>query len=214
MKANKKRNIHIVRAYLAGLTLCVALFLFQVSWAASPDLAYKGERPEKDLTAEKQASTGKEETQKEEKAKYVYNPAGKLDPFISFLSKPGSRGAGGTNLPGGDEGLQDEELIACQEPQTELERIELQKLTLTAVIKGKNKVWAMVIGPKGRGYFLEKGTKIGTHSGVVDEIVYDEKRTDFGVEIIRKVVIKIPYRNRSREIIYRSVEMEMPLKTS
>ena len=105
-------------------------------------------------------------------------------------------------------------MIESQEPQTELERIELQKLTLTAVIKGKNKVWAMVIGPKGRGYFLEKGTKIGTHSGVVDEIVYDEKRTDFGVEIIRKVVIKIPYRNRNREIIYRSVEMEMPLKTS
>ena len=213
MEATKKRNTHIMKACLAGLTLCVTLFVFKASWAADPDVVYKEKRPERELTVEKQASPEKDEPKKEEKAKYVYNPAGKTDPFISFLSKPGSGGSGGTNLSGKDSDPQ-EELIASKEPQTELEKIEIPNLTLTAVVKGKNKVWAMVIGPKGRGYFLEKGTKIGTHSGVVDEIVYDEKKTDFGVEIIRKVIIKIPYRNRNREIIYRSVEMEMLYKTS
>jgi hypothetical protein len=214
VEAKKKRNIHIIKACLAGLTLCVTLFVFEASWAAAPDVVYKEKRPERELTVEKQPSPEKDKAQKEEKAKYVYNPSGKTDPFISFLSKPGSGGRGGTNLSGREAEPQDEELIASKEPQTELEKIEIPKLTLTAVVKGKNKVWAMVIGPKGRGYFLEKGTKIGTHSGVVDEIVYDEKKTDFGVETIRKVVIKIPYRNRNREIIYRSVEMEMPYKTS
>ena len=214
MEAKKRRNTHIIKAYLAGLTLCVTLFVFKASWAAAPDVVYKEKRPERELKVEKQTSPEKDEAQKEEKAKYVYNPAGKTDPFISFLSKAGTGGSGGTNLSGRDTEAQGEELIDSEEPQTELERIEIPKLTLTAVVKGKNKVWAMVIGPKGRGYFLEKGTKIGTHSGVVDEIVYDEKKTDFGVETIRKVIIKIPYRNRNREIIYRSVEMELPYKTS
>ena len=213
MEAKKKGNIHIIKACLAGLTLCVTSFVFEASWAAAPDVVYKEKRPERDLKVEKQTNPEKDEAQKEEKVKYVYNPAGKTDPFISFLSKTGSGGRG-TNLSGRDAQPQDEELIASKEPQTELEKIELPKLTLTAVVKGKNKVWAMVIGPKGRGYFLEKGTKIGTHSGVVDEIVYDEKKTDFGVETIRKVIIKIPYRNRNKEIIYRSVEMELPYKTS
>ena len=213
MEAKKRKNTHIMKAYLAGLALCVTLFGFNASWAAAPDVVYKEKRPERALKIEKQTSPEKDESQKEEKVKYVYNPAGKTDPFISFLSKSGSGGSGGTKLSGKDSDPQ-EELIASEEPQTELEKIEIPKLTLTAVVKGKNKVWAMVIGPKGRGYFLEKGTKIGTHSGVVDEIVYDEKKTDFGVETIRKVIIKIPYRNRNREIIYRSLEMEMPYKTS
>ena len=214
MEAKKKRNIHIIKTCLTGLTLCVTLFVFEASWAAPPDVVYKEKRPEKELKVDKQTNPEKDEAQKEEKVKYVYNPTGKTDPFISFLSKPGSGGRGGTNLSGRDAEPQDEDLIASKEPQTELEKIEILKLTLTAVVKGKNKVWAMVIGPKGRGYFLEKGTKSGTHSGVVDEIVYDEKKTDFGVEIIRKVIIKIPYRNRNREIIHRSVEMKMPYKTS
>ncbi len=84
---------------------------------------------------------------------------------------------------------------------------------MTAVIRGESKVWAMVIDPKGKGYFLEKGTKIGMHSGVVDEIICEERETAFGVEIVRKVIIKVPYRDRNRKIIYRSVEMEMPYAT-
>jgi len=213
VEAKKKRNTHIMKACLAGLMLCFVLFVFKASWAAAPDVVYKEKRPVRALKVEKPASPEQDVAQKEEKPKYVYNPAGKTDPFISFLSKPRSGGSG-KNLSGRDTEPQAEELIASKEPQTELEKIDLPKLTLTAVVKGKNKVWAMVIGPKGRGYFLEKGTKIGTHSGVVDEIVYDEKKTDFGVETIRKVIIKIPYRNRNKEIIYRSVEMEMPYRTS
>jgi type IV pilus assembly protein PilP len=214
VEAKKKRNTHIMTACLAGAILCMALFVFKASWAAPPDVVSKGERPEKELKAEKQTNPEKDEAKKEEKPEYVYNPSGKTDPFISFLSKPGYGGSGETSLSGRDSEQQGEELIASKEPQTELETIEIPKLTLTAVVKGKDKVWAMVIGPKGRGYFLEKGTKIGTHSGVVDDIVYDEKKTDFGVQTIRKVIIKIPYRNRNREIIYRSIEMEMPNKRS
>jgi hypothetical protein len=150
--------------------------------------------------AEKAATESKEE-------KYGYNPDGKTDPFESFLKKP--RGGTGTNLAD-QEGESEETAIATGEPQTELERIELSKLTLTSVIRGENRLWAMVIDPKGRGYFLEKGTKIGTQSGIVDEIICEERRTEFGVDVVRKVVVKVPYRDRNRNIIYRSIEMEMP----
>ncbi len=204
----RKNSFYIV--YLSLVALCAALFSFQVSHAGS-DVVYKEKRPEKELRVEKPTSPEKteEEADKDKKAKYVYNPAGKTDPFVSFLSKSGS-GRGTKSLSGRDSDLSGEELITSKEPETELEKIELSKLTLSAVIKGKSKVWAMVIDPKGRGYFLEKGTKIGTHSGVVDEILCEEKKTDFGVETIKKVVIKIPYRNRNKDIIYRSVDMEMP----
>ena len=103
MEAKKKRNIHIMKACLAGLALCATLFVFEVSWAAAPDVVYKETRPERELKVEKQTSPEKDEPQKEETAKYVYNPAGKTDPFISFLSKPGSGGHGGDNLSGRDD---------------------------------------------------------------------------------------------------------------
>ncbi len=207
---SKKRKTRFHIMSLAFMVLCAAVFSFQESYA-STDVVYKEKRPEKELRVEKPASPEKKETEadKDKKDKYVYNPAGKTDPFVSFLTKAGfSRGS--KSLSRREADLSEEELITSKEPETELEKIELSKLTLSAVIKGKSKVWAMVIDPKGRGYFLEKGTKIGTHSGVVDEILCEEKKTDFGVETIKKVVIKIPYRNRNKQIIYRSVDMEMP----
>ncbi len=147
-------------------------------------------------------------TPESKKEKYVYNPAGKTDPFESFLKKAG--GVRGKSLSAGGGKFDDvEAIMSTSEPETELEKIELSKLTLTSVMKGKNKVWAMVVDPKGRGYFIEKGTKIGMQSGFVDEIVCEEKRTDLGLETVRKVVVKVPYRDRNRNIIYRSIEMEM-----
>ncbi len=146
----------------------------------------------------------------ENKETYSYSPAGKTDPFESFLKK--SSGVKGTNLAAArDKALDDaEEIFSRGEPETELERIDISKLTLTSIIKGPDNLWAMVVDPKGRGYFLKKGTKIGTKSGFVGEIVSEQKQTDFGIEAVRKVIIKIPYRDRDRNIIYRSIALEMP----
>ena len=188
--------------------LCLVWVFVPVSYAV-PEVVYKQPRPEKDLEVEKPAGPQKAETETEKKERYIYNPAGKTDPFESFLAGPKKGGKGATSLSAKDLELKGEEEVINKEPQTELEKIEISNLTLTAVIKGKSKLWAMVIDPKGRGYFLEKGTKIGMNSGVVDEIICGEKETPFGVETVRKVIIKVPYRDRDRNIIYRSIEMEM-----
>ena len=184
------------------MILCLILFAGQGVVEAKTDPVQKTDQSEQ------------EKPEQEKKAKYVYNPTGKTDPFVSFLTKSGANAAGGTRLTGRDSELQEGGFIKPSgEPETELEKIEISLLTLTAVIKGEQKVWAMVTDTKGRGYFLEAGTKIGKNSGVVDKIICEEKVTDLGKETVRKVVIKIPYRNRDRQIIYRFIEMEMPYAT-
>ncbi|MBW1850864.1 MAG: pilus assembly protein PilP [Deltaproteobacteria bacterium] len=209
----KKRRKSLIKAYQTVIALCLILLMIQALYADT-EAVQKQPRPEKELKVGKQAGPKKEEKKAEKKNQYVYNPAGKLDPFESFLTEPGTGGRGSTSLTATDLELQGTEaIISKKEPETELEKIEISKLTLTSVIKGKSKVWAMVVDPKGRGYFLKKGTKIGTHNGVVDEIIIEQKQTPFGAEIVRKVIIKVPYRDRNRKIIFRSIEMEMPYAT-
>lgn len=170
--------------------------------------------------ADKKGVSGKKpavETQQQEPEKkvekYIYNPAGKTDPFESFLVK--TKKSSGRRLSAGDSDLEEAEAVVAEgEPRTELERIELSKLTLTSIIRGESKVVAMVVDPKGRGYFLEKGTKVGTQNGVVDEIISEQKETDMGPEVVKKVVIKVPYRDRNKNIIYRSIDMEIPSNIS
>jgi len=204
------------------------LLMLQLSYAGPP-VVDKQAGPEKALTntEKREVSPGKEQAQAEKKeacaekeqtkikkqAQYVYSPAGKTDPFESFLlSGKGTRGATsvGERDSGWPEGKGD---ILQEEPKTELQKLEISNLTLTAVIKGEVKNWAMVRDPKGRGYFLKKGTKIGTGRGEVDKIECIETETDFGKESVRKVIIKEPYLNRDRNIEYRSIEMELPYTT-
>lgn len=209
-------TISFHRINQSGILLCLIMFIAQLSFAAS-DVVYKQPRPEKEIQVETKVGEVKEvkEKAKEDKnQRYVYNPVGKTDPFEPFISKS-RKGSGARSLSAIDSELQDaEEIVSDKEPETELEKVEISKLILTAVVRGKDKVWAMVTDSTGKGYFLEKGTKIGINSGFVDEIICEEKKTAFGVETVRKVIIKVPYRDRNRNIIYRSVEMEMPITAS
>ena len=209
-------TINLHRINKSCVLLCLIIFIAQPSFAAS-DVVYKQPMPEKEIKVEAKAGEVKEvkeEAKEDKNQRYVYNPAGKTDPFEPFISKSG-KGSGARSLSVRDAGIQDaEEILSNKEPETELEKIEMSKLILTAVVRGKDKVWAMVTDPTGKGYFLEKGTKIGINSGFVDDIICEEKKTAFGVETVRKVIIKIPYRDRNRNIIYRSVEMEMPITAS
>ncbi|RLC31996.1 MAG: hypothetical protein DRH37_01705 [Deltaproteobacteria bacterium] len=198
---------------LSGAILTLVLSGVQVSHAG-PAVSGKAAPSESGLQSEEKPGRKNAKPEKQKKERYEYNPAGKTDPFESFLKSGKGRG-GATSLAAGDLELEGAKAIeSSREPETELEKLEISKLTLTSIIKGKNKVWAMVIDPKGRGYFLEKGIRIGKHGGVVDEIICRKKKTDFGTEIIRKVIIKVPYRDRNRKIIYRTVEMELPYQSS
>ncbi|HOP47285.1 MAG TPA: pilus assembly protein PilP [Desulfobacteraceae bacterium] len=191
---------------IQAILIIVFVLVGSGSSYAAPDIVFKDSRPEKDLT------------EKKEEAAYVYNPAGKTDPFAPFITKQekslkdfkSERGAEkGTRLSPEIRDLLNE----LKRPQTELQRIEISELTLTSIIKGKDKVWAMVSDSKGRGYMLEKGSFIGTQGGVVERIICEEKDTDFGMESIRKIIIKEPFINSDKNLEYKSIEMKMPFAT-
>ncbi len=151
---------------------------------------------------------GTDKTGKEGKAdeEYLYDPRGKIDPFVPFILTPekGFSYSGGTT-----ENTAAEMLKKLREAKTELQTIKLSELTLTAIIKADDKIWAMVSGPGGRGYILKKGTFVGTEGGIVEQVVYEDKKTPFGVEPVRKVIIKEPYVDVSGNLAYRLVEKEM-----
>ena len=197
--AQKKRNGLINAVVTLSLMLFAAPLLF-----ADPGVVYKKARPQQDLTKEE---------------KYFYRPIGKVDPFAPFIIKEKERPE--------DFGLDDltrkksKRLAAMarlvkklREPKTELQRIGISKLTLTAIIKGESKTWAMVSDQKGRGYRLEKGTYIGKNGGVVDKIISEERYTAFGKQSVRKITIKEPYVNREQNLDYKFIEMEMPYNMS
>ena len=200
--AQKKRNGLII-LFNAIVTLSLMLFAAPLLFA-DPGVVYKKARPQQDLTKEE---------------KYFYRPLGKVDPFAAFIIKekesPEDFGLDDlTRKKSKRLAAMDRLLKKLREPKTELQRIGISKLTLTAIIKGKSKTWAMVSDQKGRGYKLEKGTYIGKNGGIVDKIISEEKHTAFGRQSVRKITIKEPYVNREQNLDYRFIEMEMPYNMS
>jgi hypothetical protein len=100
-------------------------------------------------------------------------------------------------------------LEALREPHTDLQKLELAQLTLTAIVSAKGKSWAMVRDKMGRGYILKKGTFIGTKGGLVKEIVWEVTKAFFGKQYVRKVLIKEPYLSKNQYIKYKTIEMKM-----
>jgi Tfp pilus assembly protein PilP len=200
--AQKKGNVLKI-VFKAIVILSLMLFAVPLLFAG-PDVLYKKARPQQDLTKEEQ---------------YFYKPLGKVDPFAPFIiQEEESREDFGVDdlTRKKTKQLAAMELLLkkLKEPKTELQRIGIPKLTLTAIIKGKTKTWAMVSDEKGRGYKLEKGTYIGTNGGVVDMIISEEQNTAFGRQSVRKITIKEPYINRDQKLDYRFIEMEMPYNIS
>lgn len=100
--------------------------------------------------------------------KYVYEAAGRRDPFLPLLQirKPIS--------PNG-------------QPLTPLQKFDLGQFRLIGVIIGRNEPMAMVMAPGGKAYVLKRGIKIGKNSGQVtdireDAVVIEERFYDFAGE--------------------------------
>ncbi len=138
---------------------------------------------------------------------YVYSPHGKTDPFVSFL-RPASTDSN-IQIPDNSDSENPWSWVA-EDFNNELRKIEISKLALTAIFKTKDKIRAMVIDPKGKGHFLMKGSYVGIHGGIVDDIVYEERKALQVSSHLRKVIFKEPYRNRDGTFLYRFVEMEIP----
>lgn len=94
-----------------------------------------------------------------------------------------------------------ERLEDLKKARTELQTLNLSQLTLTAIVRSEKGDWAMVRDPKGQGYILKKGTRIGTKGGIVSRIAINDK----------KVVVKEPYITEDEiHIKYKPVEIALP----
>ena len=119
---------------------------------------------------------------------FHYNPQGKIDPFKPlFDDKP-------------DVKLSEKKGTSDQKrriPRTPLEMIDLNQLTLTAVIVRDSGNSALVEESSGKGYVIKNGTSIGTHYGKVvkikkDRIIVKEETEDmFGKVTINKREMKL-----------------------
>ncbi len=102
----------------------------------------------------------------EETSPYVYNPAGKRDPFLPLFMMQAKR---------------KKEAVA---PKTPLQRYELGQLKLVGVIWQMDEPKALVEDSAGLGFVVTQGTLIGSEGGVVkriepDRVVVEEEILDF-----------------------------------
>jgi len=99
---------------------------------------------------------------------YRYDPIGKPDPFEPF----------------------DFSRIGVFIPTSPLQQFELNQLKLVGIIWGIPDARALIEDPAGKGYIIQRGTKVGKNDGTVirilaDEIVVLEKYEDFFTGKIR-----------------------------
>lgn len=123
---------------------------------------------------------------------FVYVPVNKRDPFRApYLTQ--------SDVPT-PSSTQKRQLVVekkKREPQTELEKYELDQLTVVATITGVANPTAMVQDPKGIGHIVRRGTVIGRNAGRVQRIHSDgiiieqESRDDAGRKLISRVKLRI-----------------------
>lgn len=109
---------------------------------------------------------------------YVYLPEGRRDPFLAVLKEAtgGADGKGTTdeiNLP-------------------PLQRVTVAELAVIGIVWGGFGYMAMVQTPDGKGYAIQRGTRIGNNGGIVSAItdkavVVEERFTDiYGKKQVRE----------------------------
>lgn len=122
--------------------------------------------PKKDDAAAAEAAAAAAEAPKAQDLSYTYNAVNRRDPFKTYF----------------DELSQNEQ--QDQTNLTELQKIDLDKLKLVAVVVGTATPMAMVEDPAGRGHTVKIGTLVGKRLGQVKhirrgEIVVQEEFRDF-----------------------------------
>lgn len=154
-------NIHHV-ALILGMAALGAVACGGDDQAAAPG-ATPGEAAPK---ADEAAAATAAEVEKQEDLSYTYNAVNRRDPFKTYF----------------DELSQNEQ--ADQSNLTELQKIDLDKLHLVAVVVGTATPMAMVEDTAGRGHTVKIGTLVGKRLGQVKhirrgEIVVQEEFRDF-----------------------------------
>lgn len=174
-----KGTILIMKRYLLLVVFLVGAFLVS---CGQEEPAPPSTPSQKIPTPKQKAVT--EDVRKEpveKKPEYVYDPAGRRDPF-----QPPFSGKRSIQLTG--------------VPLTPLQKFEVSQLNLMGIIVGKGEPRALVVAPDGKSYILKAGTKVGPHDGTVVDInakavVVEEPYLDFSGEVRTGTKeIKVPER--------------------
>jgi type IV pilus assembly protein PilP len=162
--------------------------LFPILWLCLLLVACTEEAPPQAAPVQKVAAPAKTEEAAvvvavEPEQRYVYDTAGRRDPFQPPL------------------------VVARQvlnadpeEPLTPLQSYDIGQFRLIGVIIGKGEPRAMVVAPDGKSYILQRRIKIGKNGGQVTEVqqgmvVIEEKFQDFAGEVKTVIQeIKLPKR--------------------
>jgi type IV pilus assembly protein PilP len=142
--------------------LCAGLFAVTACDDEEDEIAVPVRASKKDKSKDDQKS---KDGDKAEQLAYSYDAVSRRDPFKTYF----------------DELLLEEQE---QENRTELQRFELDKLKLVAVVVGTATPMAMLEDPTGKGHTVRIGTLVGRRFGIVKyirhgEIVVQEEFRDF-----------------------------------
>ncbi len=109
----------------------------------------------------------------EKKTAYLYDPAGKRDPFKPLFPTEAERVEPAKK-----------KIKKKRPPLTPLQKVALSQLNLVAIILSPDRNRALVEEPSGKGYIITKGTYLGQHFGRVkkilqDRVIVEEEIEDF-----------------------------------
>ena len=140
---------------IGGLgTILVFLWVMSCGGGGSPSLVAPPKARVPEAQPPKTQATATPEAKPE--AEFSYNPIGKPDPFKPFIQL--------TPVKGGTR----------KYPLTPLQRYEVSQLKLVAVISTPEGNIALVEDSAGKGFFLKKGTEIGSNDGKVKQILSEK----------------------------------------
>lgn len=134
------------------LPVCLVLLAGCGEQAAAPPASHNPAPKKVAVAPPKAASVAKEDVPTAPPA-YVYDPAGKRDPFEALV------------------------LVKRAIPQagelTPLQKYDLNQFRLIGIIIGRGAPRAMVVAPDGKSFILKPGIKIGRNDGTVMNITKD-----------------------------------------
>ncbi len=112
-----------------------------------------------DATKSIASVSGLDKKKKPSPAKDLYNPKGKIDPFLPlFREDPLAKAAA-------------KKKRRTRRPLTPLEKLDLSQLRLVGIIRAPSGNKALVQEASGKGYIIKKGTRLGRNSGQVVQIL-------------------------------------------
>jgi type IV pilus assembly protein PilP len=178
-------NLHMKRTILLASSIAIASAVM-VACGGEEEAAAVAPVVKKDDAPKEEAAAA--DAAKQEDLSYTYNAVNRRDPFKTYF----------------DELSQNEQ--QDQTNLTELQKIDLDKLKLVAVVVGTATPMAMVEDPAGRGHTVKIGTLIGKRLGQVKhirrgEIVVQEEFRDFtGKRIPQLKELKLDEGNNSGQV--------------